>query len=175
MTDTTNHIGENQHNGIKLTIRVNQTNHPTCDKVEDDTLPDKNNNVDTLPSDNYIRMPASKYSSNTNSDCIIQKQLNSAEGSKTNCLKSEQFIYLNNQTYPPVNGSLPETNLPESIASTSIESIQPVHKYKKKKKKKKSKHKLSDNIEKKLSQAKRLRLIFGNDSISIDIKNKLKL
>lgn len=83
---------------------------------------------------------------------------------------SSSLAHYNNQIYPPKN----ESKL-MSVATSSASSICPIHKFKKKKKKKKSKYKLNENVERQLGRAKRLRLLFGNDSISIDIKNKLRL
>lgn len=172
--DITNHVGElkppgNNNSGIKLTIRVNQTNS-NCDM---ETLPDKNNNVDTLPpSVDVNRVPTdTKYST---IDHSINHEATVVEDSSMLIDHSESSV-INSS----VNGSQNSESNQESIASSS--TVDPNaksaahYKYKKKKKKKKSKHRLNATIEKKLCQAKRLRLIFGNDSISIDIKNKLKL
>jgi hypothetical protein len=66
--------------------------------------------------------------------------------------------------------------LPSSASdcSSSTTPCKIHHRFNKKKKKKKSKRKSRENnVESPLNGAKRLRLIVGNDTISIDIKKKL--
>lgn len=184
--------------GLKLTIRVKRPDS-NCDSK---TIIDRNNNLNALPSGSCFRatpfpallIPPPAEGASAPSRTIFNGDANHNSSSSrkrpklyleqphdgnsllADC-KSDQssrpVVLYKNQICPPKNGTLPESIFTATTSASPSNS--PVHKFKKKKKKKKSKHRINENLKKQLSSAKRLRLIFGNDSISIDIKDKLNL
>ena len=159
---------------LKIRIRFERSNLK-CDS----SVIDKNNNLNSLPNETFNQHQVqpnliSPSSGNSNAKIITNGELNSSK----KCAKPDN-ISISNEPNKPCSSSLVhyyddqfypknDSKLLNQATATSASTFSSAHRFKKKKKKKKSKHKTSENVERKFGGAKKIRLLFGNDSISIE-------
>ena len=172
----------NGHCEETLSKQTNGKNH-----VESDKTPiDRNNNISGSGSNNNQNQDIS--STTVTRSLTPTPTISVTPTNNKNIVedKQTQNKYLNGSHLSPAVGSPqpPAVSTPDSILKQNKRNKKDKKKQKKRNKQKRcsisdssdyERQELDENIELKLCRAKRLKLKFGNDSISIDIEQKFNL